>query len=124
MRVLVIDDEPEIGKMIFRMLKREDIEVLIANSGKRGLQLIYENPDIDLVITDLIMPEKEGIEIILELKRDFPELKILAMSGGGKVGPQDYLALAKGLGADLTLSKPFLKIELCQAVDKLIGGTS
>ncbi len=120
MRVLIIDDEPEIRKMLNKMLSNVIQDVLVAEDGQEGLQIVNSTLEIDLVITDLIMPGKEGIETILELKRDRPEIKILAISGGGKVGPHDYLTLAKGLGADLTLTKPFLKEDLCGAVNYLL----
>ncbi len=74
--------------------------------------MLRKEPNIDLVITDLIMPEKEGIETICELKQDFPPIRILAMSVGGKGSVQDYLRVARGVGADLTLGKPFVKVAL------------
>ncbi|MCK4986169.1 MAG: response regulator [Desulfobacterales bacterium] len=119
MRVLVIDDTAEIREMINKMLSVEGYDVLEAANGKEGMQIISNEPEIDLVITDLIMPEKEGIETIREIKQDYSHIRILAISGGGKIDSQNYLAIAKGMGADLTLSKPFVKQDLLKAVQEL-----
>jgi CheY-like chemotaxis protein len=119
MRILVIDDDNAILEMISRILERESYKVLIASNGKEGIQIIKSTPEIDLVITDLIMPEKEGIETISELKKDFPHIKILAISGGSRCGTNTYLSVAKLIGADLTLSKPFGTQELLESVQKL-----
>ena len=119
MRVLVIDDTAEVREMIGKMLSSEGYDVLEATNGEEGMQLIRSEPEIDLVITDLIMPEKEGIETIRELKQDYSHIRILAISGGGKIDAQNYLAIAKGMGADLTLSKPFVKQDLLKAVQEL-----
>ena len=121
MRILVIDDDNDVRQLICRMISSEGYETLEASNGKEGMKLIRSEPKIDLVITDLIMPEQEGIETIKELKRDFPHIKILAISGGGKIDAQDYLAIAKGMGADLALSKPFIRQDFLDAIQKLMG---
>ena len=120
MRILVIEDDPEVREMVYKMLKKEGYEVVEAGNGKEAFELLSIDPKIDLVITDIIMPEKEGIETIIELKRDYPHIKILAISGGGKGSAQNYLAIAKKFGADLTLSKPFVKQELLEAVQEIL----
>jgi DNA-binding response OmpR family regulator len=120
MRLLVIEDDPEIRTMICRMLPTEQYEVMEAANGRDALFLLHEKNDFDLVITDILMPEKEGLETILELKRNFRHIKILAMSGGGLGSAQDYLTMAKELGADGTLKKPFIKDELLSAVDNIM----
>ncbi len=79
-----------------------------APDGKVALWIYKEKP-ADLIITDIIMPEKEGIETIMELKREFPDVKIIAISGGGKGDAGQYLDMAKKMGADNTLAKPFEK---------------
>ena len=86
------------------------------------MKIIRSEEKIDLVITDLIMPEKEGIETINELRLDFPDIKIIAISGGGNIGADNYLSLAKNLGADMTLSKPFTRDDLTKAVNNLFQG--
>ncbi len=117
--VLVIDDDSAILGMISKILNSEDYKVHTASNGKEGMQIISSTPGIDLVITDLIMPEKEGIETIKELKCDFPDIKILAISGGGRGSAQAYLPIAKLIGADLTLNKPFVAQDLLESVQKL-----
>jgi len=104
-RILIIDDDDLIRQMLRDVLEREGYDVADASDGKQGLRVFMENP-ADMVVTDLVMPEKEGIEIIMELRRDFPELKIIAISGGGTVGGGQYLAVAGKLGADKILGKP------------------
>jgi len=120
MKILVIDDESGIREMIFKMLSSEGYELLSATNGIQGIKIIKDEQDINLVITDIIMPEKEGIETIFELKHSFPEIKIIAISGGGRIGAESYLYTAKELGADLTLRKPFVKQDLVDAVHKLL----
>lgn len=119
--ILVIDDDGAILDMISWMLKKEGYKALTATDGKEGMRTIKNTPEIDLVITDLLMPEKEGIETISELKKGFPQIKILAISGGGIGSTETYLSIAKKLGADLTLKKPFTKRDLVESVQKLLG---
>ena len=120
MRILVIEDDAEVRGMICKMLSDEDYDVIAAVNGKEGIELLRKESNVVLVITDLIMPEKEGIEVIRELKQDFPPIKILAISGRGCGSLQNYLTLSKALGADLTLSKPFVKKELLKVVKELL----
>jgi len=86
-RILVIDDDIQILEMLGQTLEREGYEVVDALDGKEGMRLYREAPT-DLVITDIVMPEKEGVETIMELKRDFPDVKIIAMSGGGQINSE------------------------------------
>ncbi len=80
-RILIIDDDLQIREMMEQMLQKEGYETIGASDGQIAMKLCRENP-ADVVITDIIMPEKEGIETIVELKREFPGIKIIAMSGG------------------------------------------
>ena len=118
-RILVIDDDVQIQAMLRQMLEREGYEVVDAPDGKVGMKL-YREQKPDLVITDLIMPEKEGIETIMELQREFPDVKIIAISGGGVIAAENYLCLAKGLGALRTFAKPFERNEILEAVGQLL----
>lgn len=120
MRILVIDDDTTVLDMVSIMLGSEGFEVLTAANGLEGMRLIRGASEIDLVITDLIMPEKEGIETIMELKRDYPDLKILVISGGGRGDAENYLCMAKKFGADSCLKKPFVKKQLVEAVQALL----
>lgn len=117
--ILVIDDEPSIRKLIHIMLEKNGYEVDEAADGAEGMKKIKADPP-DLIITDLIMPGKEGIETIIELRRDYPDVKIIAMSGGGVIGPREYLKMAKSVGAHRTFKKPFEMRELLESVDDLL----
>ena len=118
-RILVIDDDIQMREMLRQVLERAKYEVEDAADGKIGTNIHRQQP-VDMVITDLIMPEKEGIETIRELRRDFPQLKIIAISGGGRIGANGYLNVAKTIGADATFSKPFELKELIETVKKLL----
>ncbi|MEI8032753.1 MAG: response regulator [Chlorobiaceae bacterium] len=119
MKILVIDDDAAVRKFIGTTLKRANHTVLEAENGAEGLRVLLEERDIPVVITDLIMPEKEGVETIIEVKQLYPSIKILAISGGGKAGPENYLVLADALGANTTLKKPFSGQDLMRAVESL-----
>ncbi|MBN1842035.1 MAG: response regulator [Deltaproteobacteria bacterium] len=113
--LLIVDDSITTLKWLRQILKREGYDVLEASNGKEGLRLCHQEW-VDLVITDLIMPDKEGLETIMELRRDFPHVPIIAMSGGGRISPEEYLYLAKKLGAQHTLCKPFTRQEILRAI--------
>lgn len=117
--ILVIDDDESIRLLLRAVLEPEGYQVLEASDGVKGLQEYEKNPT-DLVITDLIMPGKEGIETIRDLCREFPGVKIIAVSGGGRIGPDSYLKMAKGVGARRTLRKPFDRNSLVKTVEEVI----
>jgi CheY-like chemotaxis protein len=119
-RVLVIDDEENVLSLIRKMLERAGYEVLEAPDGRKGIG-ICQSRHVDLVITDIIMPEMEGLEVIIGLRKKLPDLKIICMSGGARLQPGDYLNLACALGANRTLTKPFEREELLEAVRELVG---
>lgn len=114
-RILIIDDESQIRSMLRLMLERVGYEVIEAADGMDGIRQYRDNP-ADLIITDLIMPNKDGIGMIIELKKEFPKVKIIAMSGGGVNRPEGYLDGAKKLGATRTLTKPIDRDEMIDAV--------
>src|SRR3989442_15115046 len=89
-RILVVDDEPEIGEILEMLLTHVGHEVRVARNGDSALRLPRAGP-VDLIITDIFMPGKEGIETIMEIRRDLPSVKIIAMSGGGHTGEPNYL---------------------------------
>ena len=119
-RILVVDDDESFRRLVCQVLLRGDHEVLAAPDGRAALSLFRKQP-VDLVITDLIMPEKEGIETIMELRRLQPDLKIIAMSGGGRLGITDCLKMARHIGAARTLAKPFALQEILEAVTSLLN---
>ena len=104
-RILVIDDEKPIRDLLKKAFERKGYEVDTAENGQVGIELFQKSP-ADLIITDIIMPVKEGLETITELRRDYPNVKIIAMSGGLRYGPELNLSAAKTLGANMTFSKP------------------
>ena len=117
--ILVIDDDETVRLLLRNILEREGYRVLDAHEGYEGLKQFRENPT-DLVITDLIMPGKEGIETIRDLRQEFPHVKIIAISGGGRISPESYLRMAKGVGALRALSKPFDRLELLKAIKEVM----
>jgi DNA-binding NtrC family response regulator len=119
-RILVIDDDHHILLMLKKMLEKAGYEVDLASNGVDGLEL-FQKMEADLVITDIIMPEKEGLETIREMKRVRSDLKIIAMSGGGKISADNYLETARIFGASLVLEKPFSQKTMVDAVIDLLG---
>jgi DNA-binding response OmpR family regulator len=117
--ILVIDDDAQVLNLVSEMLRLEGHAVDVAENGLRALQKLGDHR-FDLVITDLLMPEKEGLETITELRRANDLVPIVAMSGGGRVGPREYLDTARCLGANATLAKPFARQELLATVNGLL----
>jgi CheY-like chemotaxis protein len=116
--ILLVDDDDQFRKMLGAMLRRDGHDVVEASDGKEGLRLYKEN-QVDIVVTDIVMPEKEGIELIIELRKEFPDVKIIAISGGGRIGPKGYLHLAESLGAVCVFEKPIERDEFLRAVNEL-----
>src|ERR1044072_5903977 len=104
--VLVVDDEAPIRRMLREVLQQEGHEVLDADRASAALALVEERTP-DLIVTDLMMPEKDGLELLLELRRVHPGLRAIAISGGGKMAWSEVLQVAKQFGAYRTLAKPF-----------------
>jgi YesN/AraC family two-component response regulator len=117
--ILIIDDEEAILSFLKERLMGEGFNVLTASDGKEGLNLFNEN-QVDLVITDIIMPNKDGIETIIKMKKICPDIKIIAISGGGHAHPKYYLDTSKGLGVQYTFQKPFKTSDLVEAVHELL----
>lgn len=116
--ILVIDDDLQICKMLKNYFQRKGFEVSLAHNGVEGIAA-FKAASPDLVITDLVMPEKEGIETLMDLKRLDKNVNVIAISGGGRVGPESYLALAGELGAKRVFEKPVDFEELLNAVRSL-----
>lgn len=120
-RILVIDDDPVVRGMLAEMLRREGYEVDEADDGRVGMRKFREVP-ATLVITDVVMPEQEGLETLMQLRHSSKTVKVIAISGGGRVGPDAYLNSARTLGADAILAKPFGREELLELVAKVLAG--
>lgn len=119
-RILVIDDEPLIRSTVVTMLTREGFSVEEASDGVAGIAMFHKNPP-DVVITDIFMPNKDGIEVVKELKRSCPRTKIIAATGGGHTRMMEVASAAKLLGADHILHKPFERESLLAAVNAALG---
>ena len=119
-RILVIDDEPAIRKTIGNMLRVMKHEVLEAENGQIGVETARLKAP-DMVITDMIMPQKEGIETIIEIKRNHPDMKVIAVSGGGRIKKVDILEIARRAGADAAIVKPFSLADLQKTIETLLG---
>ncbi len=105
-KILIIDDDEQYRKMLRSFLERDGFGIFEAGNGDEGIKIFKaEKPEI--VITDIIMPDKEGLETIREIKRLWMDTKIIAISGGGLMHTVSYLDLALKLGADYALEKPF-----------------
>jgi CheY-like chemotaxis protein len=119
--VIVADDTLEVQLLIRRWLEELGHTVYCVSSGSAAVQLIRQQP-VDLVITEVIMPNGDGLEVILELKRRQPSARAIAMTAGGRYLPAaDCLRVAKGLGAHETLMKPFRHRELLSALERILG---
>jgi len=119
-RILVIDDDADVRRAIRRHLQSDGHDVVEAPDGKVGVRLFREQPTA-LVVTDLFMPEQEGLETIRELRRSFKDLKILVVTGAPAGSALDFRAQATMLGAAATLGKPFTREELLGAVNALLA---
>ena len=119
-RIIIIDDNVQILDMLKQTLEYEKHEVVEALNGNEGIRLYRENP-ADLIITDILMPKKEGLETIRELREEFPDVKIIAISGGGRIPPEEYLIMAEKLGARYAFVKPVAREKLLTAVRELTG---
>ena len=121
-KILVIEDDASFRNVLVQMLSKAGYEVMEAGNGNQALEVCpVFNPD--LVLTDIIMPDKEGLETIRELVELCPNIRIIAMSGGGRIGPDSYLPLAKMFGAKATLQKPFMRDELLSTVKEVLEST-
>jgi len=120
-RILVVDDDLQVLEVLGEMLYLEGYDVGTARNGREALDR-FRGGGFDLVITDLIMPDKEGLETIAELRTLDRSVPIVAMSGGGCIGSTDHLQTARYLGADISLAKPFARSELISAVTRLLSG--
>lgn len=122
-KILIVDDESSIRVLLREILEYSGHEVLEADSGNKAIGIYLEHEaSIDLVITDLIMPGKTGIDLIMEIKEQNNQVKILAITGGGGIpGTTNYLALADLLGAIKTIKKPFSANSICSEVEAILA---
>ena len=117
--ILIIEDDDVMLRTLGHAFQRAGCEVVRARDGEEGLACFLERTP-DLVITDILMPNREGVETILAMKAKAPQVKILAISGGGRLGAEEILGLASRLGADAVLPKPFRSAEILAAAHRLL----
>jgi DNA-binding NtrC family response regulator len=119
--ILVIDDDAVVRTTIEQILEDAGYEVVTARNGLHGT-VAFHRTQPDLVITDIIMPEQDGIQTITEIRAAKPDAKIIAISGGGRIGNADFLAMARTLGAIDVIPKPFDSDELLTVVANCLAG--
>ncbi len=117
--ILVVDDDPWVRKVYSEILQAEGHEVISAEDGQQGLSM-YRHSDFDLVITDMIMPVKDGLKMIMEMRAEYPDAKIIAVSGGGTIAAERYLNLADTIGTQKNLTKPVPRDNLLDAVNEVL----
>jgi CheY-like chemotaxis protein len=122
-QILLIEDDEIIRRMLRLTLMRFGHVVTEAKDGKEGLE-VYWRTKPDLIVTDLVMPVKEGIEVLIELREKKSNVKIIAISGGGRHNVSNYLNMAKQLGASKVIAKPFSSEDFMKAVDEVIPGSA
>lgn len=121
-KVLVIEDDELARESVVLMLEENGHEVEMANDGDVGMKLFFKE-HFDLVVTDLIMPEMNGMDVLMSIKQERPKTRVLVISGGGRLTPISYLDVAKKLGADEILAKPFSARELVASVKMALNST-
>ncbi len=118
-QILIIEDDTDFRQMLNIMLKQAGYDVIEASNGKEGLKM-YDHNRVDLVITDVFMPEKEGLQTLFELKEQNHNVKVIAISGGGTRERYNYLDSMKDFGAQKVFTKPFVTEEFLAAIAKLL----
>ena len=121
-RILVIDDELSVLEVLRKILQYEGYDVITATNGEEGVELFRRTP-CDLVITDMVMPGKDGLQTILDLRQEAPDLPVIAVSGGGTISKERYLVVAGYLDRVITIAKPFSVESITEAVAKLLSET-
>lgn len=116
--ILIIEDDNDLRHTLKKAILLDQHEAIEAEDGNNGLEILEKN-SVDMVITDIFMPNKEGLETIEEIKSRFPSIKIIAMSGGGKSGFTEFLDFALEMGADKAFLKPVDLDQLLETIRKL-----
>lgn len=117
--VLIIEDDPIMLRNLAQWFRQAGCKVMVAHDGVEGLEQ-FNKVRPDAVVTDIIMPNREGVETLMAIKALDPDVKVLAISGGGRLGSADLLAMAHRLGADAVMAKPFRSTDVVGAVTRLL----
>lgn len=118
-RVLVVDDEPQLAELLCLALGKAGHSTVKAGDGRAAIAAMETQGVFDAALVDIVMPEKEGIETIIEMRRRWPGTPVAAMSGGGRISPDEFLGLARCFGAERALKKPFALSEAVALVEDL-----
>ncbi len=118
--ILLADDDDQVRSMLTHIFQQEGYEVVEACDGLQAINR-YDPDVIDVVVTDIVMPEKEGLETIREIRAINPAARIIAISGGGRIKPEDYLDWADRIGVDRTFTKPLRRVEILAAIEELLS---
>ena len=118
--ILVVDDDSQVREVIKLLLSMAGYQVREATTARKAIESYQQEP-ADLIITDILMPDTDGLELIREIRSLHPDAKIIAMSGGGQIGSEEYLSWAKRFGAKYHLSKPIPSKELLKAVETVLN---
>jgi DNA-binding NtrC family response regulator len=116
--ILIVDDEPGIRELLAMILEAAGHSVAAAKDGVEAPKIMASR-DVEIVITDLLMPERDGLEFITEIRSKYPKVKIIAMSGGGHIARESYLRIARNFGAHYLLEKPFSQSGVLDAIEKV-----
>lgn len=118
-RILIVDDDEQIRQLFKRILEENGHRVYTAADGAEGVKL-YKAELPDLMLLDIIMPNKEGIEVIIEITNEYKDAKIIAISGGGRGNAKDYLSFAMDFGAKFIIEKPVSPEKLIEAINNVL----
>ena len=119
-RILVVDDEVELRTLLRKVLTRRGHDVIEAENGSVAISMVEQGEKLDVIITDIFMPDTDGIEVLRHLRAKYPELKIVVMSGGGNRVSRGYLPAATALGADHVIEKPFDPASVGEQIEDLL----
>ena len=119
-RILVVDDEVELRTLLRKILTRLGHDVIEAGNGAMAISMVEQGEALDMIITDIFMPDTDGIEVLRHLRADYPDLKIVVMSGGGNRVSRGYLPAATALGANHTIEKPFDPTVVGEQIENLL----
>jgi two-component system, response regulator, stage 0 sporulation protein F len=120
-KILLVDDDDFVRDMLAELLQRASHEVICAANGEEATERLQKE-ELDILITDIIMPKKSGIALISEVKDHHPRMEIIAISGGGRLDPASYLDLSENLGASVSFEKPIDQAALLMTIDLLLHG--
>jgi DNA-binding response OmpR family regulator len=118
-RILIVDDEQLVCNILTKILEKDGHQVVGVERGNTALETFRKNP-FDLVITDLMLPDRGGLDVVWELHRDFPETRFIVTSGSGHLLEEDFITKAKDVGADEVLLKPFRPTQLIEKVHSIL----